>query len=147
MKSLNNYIKESLLDMDEDSPELQQAILLEKILGYYKEYGGGDHFIVSNHKHTSFYLDDITDHKKYKDLINDFDSFLKESNIHHEKEKSTDLQGFLYEFDLGLIISLLFYDGPGSAFEFRCVLHTPKSNGLKNFNNRLIKNSKNSNRL
>lgn len=138
MKSLNKYIKESLLDMDEDSHELQQAILLEKILKYYKECGGSNHFIVSNHRYTSFYLDDITDHKKYKDLVKDFDSFLKESNIHHEK--STDPHGFLYEFDLGLTISLLVYEE--FNFEFRCILHTSKSNGLKNFNNRLIKNSK-----
>lgn len=142
MKSLNNYIKESLLDMDEDSPELQQAILLEKILGYYKEYGGGDSFIMSNHRHTSFYLNDIIDHKKYKDLVKDFDLFLKESNIHHEKR--TDPQGFLYDFELGLTISLLFYDEPLSAFEFRCVLHAPKNNVLKKFNNELIKNSKRS---
>jgi hypothetical protein len=139
MKSLNNYIKESLLDMDEDSPELQQAIVLEKILEYYKEYGGGDHFIVSNHKHTSFYLDDITNHEKYKDLVKDFDSFLKESNIHHQK--NAGVNGVLYEFDLGLTISLLFYDDRRN-FEFRCVLHSSKNNGLKTFNNGLIKNSK-----
>ena len=30
--------------MDEDSPELQQAIVLEKILEYYKEYAGGAPF-------------------------------------------------------------------------------------------------------
>lgn len=135
MESLKNYIKESLLDMDEDSPELQQAILLEKILEYYKEYGGGDHFILGNHKHTSFYLDDIADHNKYKYLIKDFDSFLKESFIHHEK--STDPHGFLYKFDLGLTISLLVYDGPN--FECRCVLHTSKNNGLKKIDNELIK--------
>jgi hypothetical protein len=138
MKSLNNYIKESLLDIDEDSPELQQAILLEKILEYYKEYGGGDHFMLSNHRHTSFYLNDIIDHKKYNDLVKDFDLFLKESDIHYEK--NTDTNGFLYEFDLGLTISLLFYDGP--HFEFKCVLHAPKNNVLKNFDNSLIKNSK-----
>lgn len=133
MKSLNDYIKESLLDMDEDSPELQQVILLEKILEYYKEYGGSDHFIVSNRRHTSFYLDDITDHKKYNDIVKDFDSFLKESDIHYEK--GTDPHGFLYKFDLGLTISLLVYDGP--HFDFRCVLHAPKNNVLKKFNNEL----------
>ena len=139
MKSLNNYIKESLLDMDEDSPEMQQAILLEKILEYYKEYGGGDHFIVSNHKHTSFYLDGITNYEKYKDFVKDFDSFLKESNIHHKR--NAEINGVLYEFDLELTISLLFYDDRRD-FEFRCILHTSKSNGLKTFNNKLIKNSK-----
>ena len=134
MTSLQQYIKESLLDM----AELQQTILLEKILEYYKEYGGGDYSIVSNHKHTSFYLDNITDHKKYKDLVKDFDLFLKESNIHYKKEHG-DPQGFLYEFEFGLTISLLFYEGPGSSFEFRCVLHASKSNSLKQFNNGLNK--------
>lgn len=138
MKSLNNYIKESLLDMDEDSPELQQAILLEKILEYYKEYGGGDHCIIGNHKHTSFYLNDITNHEKYKDLVKDFDSFLKESNIHHKR--NTGFNGVLYEFDPGLTISLLFYDG--HDFELKCILHSPKNSVLKTFNNGLIKNSK-----
>lgn len=137
MISLNNYIKESLLDMDEDSPELQQTILLEKILEYYNEYGGSGEFIMSNHRLTAFYLDNITDHKKYKDLVKDFDSFLKESNIHHEKEKITDPQGFSYGFEFGLKISLVLYDGPGSIFIFKFVLSTPKNNGLKNFNKKL----------
>lgn len=140
MKSLNNYIKESLLDMDEDSPEMQQAILLEKILEYYKEYGGSDHFIVSNHRHTSVYLDDITDHKKYNDLVKDFDSFLKESDIHHKKITNSNEVSYIFDIELTISFMYLIYDK--SDFDCRCVLHTSKSNGLKTFNNGLIKNSK-----
>lgn len=139
MRDLTEYIKESLLDMDEDSPELQQSVLFEKILGYYKKYRGVDYSIVSNHRHTSFYLDDITDHKKYKDLIKDFDLFLKESNIHHKK--NTDPHGFLYEFDFGLTISWLltisWFTYNKHDIECRCLLHTSKNNGLKYFDNGL----------
>lgn len=135
MKSLNNYIKESLLDMDEDSPEMQQAILLEKILEYYKEYGGGDHFIVGNHKHTSFYLDDITDWNKYNKLLNDFDSFLKEYNINYKR--IIESRESLYKFDLGLSVSFVYYVYDRSDFECRCILRTSQINGLKNFNKKL----------
>ena len=135
MKSLNNYIKESLLDMDEDSPEMQQAILLEKILEYYKEYGGGDHFIVSNHKHTSFYLDDIKDWNKYNKLLNDFDSFLKEYNINYKR--IIESRESLYKFDLGLSVSFVYYVYDRSDFECKCILQTSQINGLKNFNKKL----------
>jgi hypothetical protein len=135
MKSLNNYIKESLLDMDEDSPELQQAILLEKILEYYKDYSLGNRSVSSNHRYTSIYLENIVDQKRYNSLINNFDLFLKQSNIHHKKITNSNEVSYIFDIELTISFMYLIYDK--SDFVCRCILHTSQNGGLKNFDKKL----------
>lgn len=135
MKDLQQYIKESLLDMDEDSPELQQAILLEKILEYYKDYSSGNHSISSNHRYTSIYLENIVDQKRYNSLINNFDLFLKQSNIHHKKITNSNEVSYIFNIELTISFMYLIYDK--SDFDCRCILHTSQNGGLKNFDKKL----------
>ena len=132
IKSLKISLLESLLDINNDSLEMQQFLLFEKILGYYKKYSNGDHSTLSNHKYTSFSMNKVIDYNEFIRLINDFDLFLQESDIRSKIQKHP--HEIRYEFDFGYKISITF---AFNDYVFNCNVHTSQPNGLKYLNKKL----------